>query len=187
MIKIRNIRLDNGISGEELADLVFEATGIRINPKKKVELMECRSNPYRVGYIDLYYRINYTSNLLLLSCIGSDASLMKVIFKRGFFENKTEHDARCERLARKYRKYGISYDFVCAFSDSEGVILSFINRMKKIHMNEKFKKKLLDSDTESRRELVEKCIGSNLAKRAKLETKDPNHVDIVATFIATKY
>lgn len=185
MIKIRNIRLENGISGEELAALVLEATGI--NPKKKVELMECRSNPFRVGYIDLYYRINYTSDLLLLRCIGSDASLMSIVFKRGFFKNRKRFLARCERLAKKYRKCGISYDFVCAFSDSEGVIYSFINKMKKIHMKEEFKKKLLDSDTECKRKLVEKCIGSNLAKRAKLETKDPNHIDIVATFIATKY
>ena len=188
MIKIRDIKLGNGMTSDELANLVYDRIGLDVE-KVRVELMECRASERYQSYIDLFYRIDKTSDLLLICNIGIDSSLVRVAFKQRFYESKGGYYDRCHRLAKRFSQYGLTYEFVYAFSDSEGVLTSFIRRLRNKRLKEQIREKLASSETniESKREIIRKIIGDNLAKRARLATKQTTYVEVVAKFLAEHY
>lgn len=185
MIDIRDVKLGNGMTGNELAVLVYNRTGLDVE-KVRIELMECRASERYRSYVDLFYRIDKTSNLLLISNVGGDSSMVRVAFKERFYESKGGYCARCQRLAKKFSRYGFTYEFVYAFSDSEGVLISLVKRLSHKRLKEEVREKLANPeiDIETKREVIGKIIGANLAKRARLGTKQVIYVDEVARFLA---
>ena len=188
MIDIKNIKLGNGITSDELANLVYKTTGLNAE-KVCVELMECRASERYQSYIDLFYRIDKTSDLLLICNIGKDSSLVRVTFKQYFFENKGGYYDRCCRLAKKFSRYGLTFEFINAFSDSEGVLTSFIKRLNNKKLKKEIREELTSHEIDicDKREILTKIVGKNLAKRARLATKHPTSVEVVAKFLAEHY
>lgn len=164
-----------------MGELILNKT--EIQPETLVELMEVRRNEYHRGYKDYFLRIDGTSDALVIRGIGFDPDYIRVWFSQNYFDDGIGYRNRCDRLAKKYK---LDFEFVYAFSDSAEVISDFLKRMKKIKikMSNEYRKALLRSNSDTKRDLLKRVLGEDISKRARIRTKNEEQVEKVAEFVA---
>lgn len=180
MVRVRDLNFE-GISRSKLLNLIYTNAGIGKN--YFLELMEKKGEHTR--YVDYYYRIFGTCNLLFIGKVGPDTSLLKVAFVEDYFKDEKENN---ERMIRISKKYGLPYSIVFSLSDSEEIICEFLKRIKSAKRNANAIQDLKflsneENSLKSRKKRLTQILGHDISKRTKIMYKSQRNINCIIQYI----